>query len=436
MNSIWEKSAEHTCFNPLKESKHTDVLIVGGGITGILCAYMLKNADVDCILVEADRICSGITIDTTAKITLGHGLLYDKLIKLFGQEKAQLYLEAQLKALEKYADMCKDIPCDYETKDSYVYSMNNRKKVEREVEALNRLGVKADFSNEIPLPFKVAGAVRIEKQAQFHPLKFAYELAKNLPIYENTKVREIMLGKAVTQYNEITFKKLIIATHFPMLNKHGSYFLKMYQHRSYVLALEGTPLPDGMYVDESDTGLSFRTHDNLLLLGGGGHRTGKKGGNWRELEAFAKKYYPDAKITARWATQDCMTLDSVPYIGQYSKHTPDTFVATGFNKWGMTSAMVSAMILSDLVRNKSNRYEDVFSPSRSILRPQLAINIFESTVGLLTPTTPRCPHLGCALKYNPDEHSWDCPCHGSRFTESGKLINNPAADDTENLPHI
>ncbi len=436
MNSIWKENTERVCFNALKESKHTDVLIVGGGITGILCAYMLKYKGVDCILVEADKICGGITKDTTAKITPEHGLLYDVLIKRFGQEKARLYLEAQLKACRKYADLCKEIPCDYERKDFYVYSMSDREKVECEVEALKRLGVKVDFSDELPLPFKVAGAVRIKEQAQFHPLKFAFSVAKKLPIYENTKVCEIMPGKAITQHGEITFKRMIIATHFPILNKHGSYFLKMYQHRSYVLALDGAPLLDGMYVDESKKGLSFRTHDNLLLLGGGGHRTGKKGGNWHELEEFAKKYYPGVKIAARWATQDCMTLDSVPYIGQYSKHTPDLFVATGFNKWGMTSAMVSAMILSDLVRNKNNKYASVFSPSRSILHPQLAVNMFESAVGLLTPTVPRCPHLGCALKYNPDEHSWDCPCHGSRFTESGKLINNPSTDDKKNLPPI
>ncbi len=436
MNSIWKENTERVCFNPLTESKHTDVLIIGGGITGILCAYMLKEQGVDCILVEADKICSGITKDTTAKITIEHGLIYDKLIRRYGQEKAYLYLEAQLKAFDKYADMCKKISCDYETKDFYVYSINDRKKVEREVEALKRLGFNTDYSDELPLPFKVSGAIRIDEQAQFHPLKFAYELAKKLSIYENTKVREIMPGKAITQYGEITFKRMIIATHFPILNKHGSYFLKMYQHRSYVLALDGAPKPCGMYVDESDTGLSFRTHDNLLLLGGGGHRTGKKGGNWRELEEFAKKYCPDAKITARWATQDCMTLDSVPYIGQYSKHTPDLFVATGFNKWGMTSAMVSAMMLSDMVRNEKNKYEAVFSPLRSILHPQLAVNAFESTVGLLKPTAPRCPHLGCALIYNPDEHSWDCPCHGSRFAEDGKLIDNPATDDKKNMPPI
>ncbi len=429
MRSIWLEEAQRGSFAPLKESRRTDVLIIGGGIAGILCAYMLKNEGVDCILVEADRICSGITKNTTAKITLGHGLLYDKLIKRFGEERARLYLNAQIRAGEEYARLCKAIPCDYETKSSYVYSTDDAKKIEREVRALNRLGVKAEFSEAPSLPFKAAGAVCVKNQAQFHPLKFAFAIAEGLPIYENTKVLELMPGKAVTQYGEIRCKRMIVATHFPILNKHGGYFLKMYQHRSYVLALEGAQDIDGMYVDESDKGLSFRNYQNLLLLGGGAHRTGKKGGNWRELEAFTERYYAGAKVVGKWATQDCMTLDGAAYIGQYSKNTPDLYVTTGFNKWGMTSAMVSAMILSDLVRGKSNEYAPVFSPSRSILHPQLAINMFESLIGILTPTAPRCPHLGCALKYNAAEHSWDCSCHGSRFTESGKLIDNPATDD-------
>ena len=434
MNSVWTENAERVYFDALQESKRTDVLIIGGGITGILCAYMLKNAGIDCILVEANRICSGITKDTTAKITLGHGLLYDKLIRRFGQDRTRLYLEAQLQACEKYADLCREISCDYERKDSYVYAMNDRKKIQCEVDALNRLGVQAAYFDTLPLPFKVAGAVCVRDQAQFHPLKFAFAVAKDLPIYENTKVLELKQGEAVTQYGTIACQKIIVATHFPILNKHGSYFLKMYQHRSYILALDGASCPDGMYVDESDKGLSFRMHNTLLLLGGGGHRTGKKGGNWHELEAFAEKHYTDAEIAAKWATQDCITLDGVPYIGQYSKNTPDLYVATGFNKWGMSAAMVSAMILADLVQGKSSRYAAVFSPSRSILHPRLAVNAFASIAGLLTPTVPRCPHLGCALKYNPDEHSWDCPCHGSRFTESGALIDNPAADDKKNMP--
>ena len=204
----------------------------------------------------------------------------------------------------------------------------------------------------------------------------------------------------------------------------------MYQHRSYVLALDNAQNVNGMYVDVDQKGMSFRNYGNLLLIGGGAHRTGKTGGNWKELRNFAQQYYPSAAEKYHWATQDCMTLDGVPYIGPYSANTSDLYVATGFNKWGMTSSMVSAMILCDLIQGKQNPYAEVFSPSRTILRPQLAINVFETAVNLLTPTTKRCPHLGCALKWNPYEHTWDCPCHGSRFKEDGGLIDNPA---TRNL---
>ncbi len=429
MQSVWEKSASNAKFESLPGSCSTDVLIIGGGIAGILCAYKLKNAGVDFILTEAAEICGGITKNTTAKITLGHGLIYDKLIKRFGEDKARLYLEAQIIAEKEYAILCRNIDCDYEVKDSYVYSLDNRGKIQKEVAALNKLGVKAELSDASELPFKVAGAIRVQGQAQLHPLKFLYEIARELSIFENTKVVELKPYSAVTNRGEIRFKRLIIATHFPMLNKHGAYFLKLYQHRSYVLALKGAPFVDGMYVDESDAGLSFRNCGDLLLLGGGGHRTGKQGRCWQELEEFAAKYYRGTKEIGRWATQDCMSLDGVPYIGQYSKSTPDTFVATGFNKWGMTNAMVAADILCDLVQGKHSPYTAVFDPSRTILRSQLAVNAFESAIGILTPTTPRCPHLGCALKYNRAEHTWDCPCHGSRFTESGELIDNPATDD-------
>ncbi len=434
MGAIWREGAKLPVFEALRESAVTDVLIIGGGITGILCSYMLKCKGIDHILLEANRICSGITQNTTAKITLQHGLCYDKMISRFGEDTARLYVRAQSVAGEKYRELCETISCDYERRDSCVYSLREKGKLLREVQALERLGVPTEYCAESDLPFPVAGGVFVRDQGQFHPLKFSYALAEKLPIYDNTKVRALLPHKAVTQYGEIRCKKIIIATHFPVLNKHGSYFIKLYQHRSYVLALKGAPLVDGMYVDEKDKGLSFRNYGELLLLGGGGHRTGKQGGAWSELETFAHKYYPNAEIVGKWATQDCMTLDGIPYIGQYSKNTPDLYVATGYNKWGMTNAMVGAMILSDLVQGKENPYAPVFSPSRSILRSQLALNGAESLLGLLTPTTPRCPHMGCALKYNKEEHTWDCPCHGSRFTEEGQLIDNPATDDKRDMP--
>lgn len=429
IDSIWENATPQVRFEALDGNKSTEVLIVGGGIAGILCAYKLKNAGMDCILVEAAEICGGTTKNTTAKITLGHGLIYDKMIKRFGENTARLYVKAQDNAIKEYARLCRDIDCDYQTQDNYVYSLNDPRRIENEVAALTRIGVKAELSDAGELLFTVAGAVRVRDQAQFHPLKFLYSIIKDLPIYEHTKVLELTPHRAKTDHGEITYNKLIVATHFPILNKHGFYPLKLYQHRSYVLALKNAQKIKGMYVDESDTGMSFRSYGDLLLLGGGGHRTGKKGGCWQELENFAKKHYRNAEIVGKWATQDCKTLDDIPYIGQYSKSTPDVFVTTGFNKWGMTNAMVCADILCDMAQGKHSPYAVVFDPSRTILRPQLAINAFESAIGILTPTSPRCPHLGCALKYNPIEHTWDCPCHGSRFTEQGELIDNPATDD-------
>ena len=303
----------------------------------------------------------------------------------------------------------------------------------RHAEAIGKkcaeLGIPAEFVDQMDLPMKTAGGVRFRNQAQFHPLKFASAMAKDLRIYDQTSAKAFVGNTVQTNRGTITAKKIIIATHFPMINKHGAYFLKMYQSRSYVLALENAPMVDGMFVDESDKGLSFRNYGDLLLLGGGGHRTGKPGGGWKVLEDFAKQHYPDAKIRSRWATQDCMTLDDLPYVGQYSSRTPDLYVATGFNKWGMTNSVVAAQVLCDLVQGRGNEYADLFSPSRSILRPQLACNAVEAVKSLLTFTKPRCPHMGCALHWNKQEHSWDCPCHGSRFTKDGKLLDNPATDD-------
>lgn len=268
--------------------------------------------------------------------------------------------------------------------------------------------------------------MKFSNQAQFNPLKFVSELCKDLNIFENTFIYEIRDNRALTDSGEINAKKIIVTTHFPFINKHGSYFLKLYQHRSYAIALENSPQINGMYVDENKKGMSFRNYGKYLILGGGSHRTGKKGGSWNEIRDAAARFYPESNEKFHWAAQDCMSLDSIPYIGHYSKRMNDLYVATGFNKWGITSSMVSAMLLSDMVVGKKPDWAEVFSPSRSIITPQLAVNAFEATVNLLTPSTKRCPHLGCALKWNKAERSWDCPCHGSRFSSDGILLENPS----------
>ncbi len=427
--SIWQKTITPPTFAPLSGDTKTDVLIVGGGLAGLLTAYQLQKRGVNYLLVEQGRICGRTSGNTTAKITLQHGLIYHKLIRRYGTGTAKAYYLANRTAANEFALLCREIDCDYETADNFVYSIDERDKLEMEMQALEAIDCPAEFHTELPLPFPVAGAVSVPNQAQFHPLKFAFSLSQNLNIAERTAVKNIEGTTAFTDRGIIHAKRIVITSHFPFLDRWGGYFLKLYQHRSYVLALDGASVPDGMYVDDAKTGLSFRRYKNLLLLGGGGHRTGKRGGNWQELRDFAKKYYTNAKEVCFWAAQDCMPLDDMPYIGRYSKRTPNLFVATGFQKWGMTGTMLAAIILADMLSEQKNDFAEIFRPSRSILRTQLLINGGESVLNLLTPTTPRCPHLGCALKWNSAEHSWDCPCHGSRFTKNGKVLNSPANGD-------
>ena len=431
MESVWTKETALPRFPSLRGELCTDVLVIGGGMAGLLCARRLTELGVENVLVEAGTVCGGTTKNTTAKITSQHGLIYDKLLRRFGRELAGMYLEANQAALGEYRRLCAGADCGFEERDAFVYSRSDRAGLEREVRALETLGFSAELVEGVPFP--TAGAVRFPKQAQFDPLRFAAVVAKSLRVYEHTPVLELAPCTAVTPEGRIRAEKIIVCTHFPFLNRHGSYFLKMYQRRSYVLALENAPDVGGMYVDGAEDGLSLRNAGRLLLLGGGGHRTGGKGGGWEELKRCAAKYYPASRETARWAAQDCMTLDGVPYIGPYSARTQGLYTATGFNKWGMTSSMAAAMILGDLVTDRENPWAPVFSPSRTMLRPQLAVNAAGAALNLLTPTSPRCPHMGCALKWNPRERTWDCPCHGSRFTEEGALIDNPATGGLKSL---
>ena len=434
MESIWTSETPLPRFPSLRGEIRADVLVIGGGLAGLLCARRLTELGVETVLAEADLICGGVTKNTTAKITSQHGLIYDKLLRRFGAERAKMYLEANQAALGEYRRLCAGMDCGFEERDAFVYARSSREELEREVRALDALGAVAELTETPRLPFPTAGAVRFPGQAQFDPLRFAAAVARSLRIYEHTPVLELVPGAAVTPEGGIRAEKIVVCTHFPFLNKHGGYFLKLYQRRSYVLALENAPDVGGMYVDGAEDGLSFRNAGELLLLGGGGHRTGKQGGGWEELKRCAARYYPASRERARWAAQDCMTLDGAPYIGPYSAGTRGLYVAAGFNKWGMTSSMAAAMILGDLVTGRENPWAPVFSPSRSVFRLQLAVNAAGAVGNLLTPTRPRCPHMGCALKWNSRERTWDCPCHGSRFTEEGRLIENPAAGDLKRRP--
>lgn len=429
MEKLWENTVDLPKFDKFKGNSKTDVLIIGGGMAGILTAYLLDKCGVDYILVESDRICSGTTSKTTAKITAQHGLIYDKLINKFGIVTAKKYLDANLKAFKMYRQICENIDCDFEIKDSYIYTRTDPAAIKREATALKRLGADAEYVTGKILPIKTKAAVCLKHQAQFNPLKFVAEISKGLHIFEQSPVRELKGNLAILPNGSITAQMIVVATHFPFINKHGSYFIKLYQQRSYVIAYENIPEIHGMYLDSAENGFSLRRYGDLTLIGGGGHRTGKKGGGYEKIEKFVNSVWKNATPKYHFATQDCMSLDKIPYIGRYSKRTNNMLVATGFNKWGMTSSMVAAKILCDKITGVKNPYESIFKPSRSIWHRQLLTNLTETVNNLLTFNKKRCPHLGCALEWNSTEHTWDCPCHGSRFTENGKLIEGPATGD-------
>ncbi|MBQ7646714.1 MAG: FAD-binding oxidoreductase, partial [Clostridia bacterium] len=257
MGSLWNESVSLPRFEQLNQDAVTDVLIIGGGIAGILTAYLLDKQGIDYMLVEKDRICAETTGNTTAKITSQHGLIYHEILKRYGVETASEYLRANNAALSRYAKLCASIECDYEIKDNYVYTIDDRRALEDEMTALQKIGYEAEFCEKISLPLKTAGAVKFAGQAQFHPLKFINSICKDLKIYENTFVIEMINNTAKTENCTVKAENVVVTTHFPFINKHGLYPLKLFQHRSYVIALENAVCVNGMYVDDSDTGMSF-----------------------------------------------------------------------------------------------------------------------------------------------------------------------------------
>lgn len=457
MQSLWSKTVELTGESFALGTGKIKNVVIGAGMAGILTAYFLKRNGQEVIILEAGEIAGGQTKNTTAKITGQHGLIYHNMIKKAGMEKAKGYSMANEAAIKAYKEIIQKegISCHFEMLPSFLYSIEEKGKelLQKEAEAAIRLGIKAYFAErdrQQELPFPITGQVCFEQQAQFHPLEFIEGVSKELTIYENINVLAVKGHKLVTDKGTITAENIIFATHYPFINIPGFYFLRQHQERSYVLALEGEGVPiklSGMYYGIDKGGLSFRSAEGTLLLGGGSHRTGKQSGYCRRqqlpegyahLREMSKKYYSKAEEIACWAAQDCMPHDSIPFIGKYSIIRPYWYVATGFQKWGMTSSMIAAMIISDSICGRANPYEKVFTPQRILLRAgikNLCVDLGESVAGLtkgfLGKKERRCRHMGCHLVWNAEEKSWDCPCHGSRFEKDGRLIDNPAQRDLQ-----
>ena len=423
-----------------------DVIIIGAGMAGLLTAYYLQQEGKKVLVLEAKEIASGQTGRTTAKITSQHGMKYTELTDKIGVRIARLYAKANEEAIHEYEKLIKkeSIECDFKRLSSYLYTRDKNRvgELKREADLATLFDIEAEYvdGNEINLPFETAGAVCFKKQAQFDADSFVKAIAGKVEVKEHAQVVRIKGRTVLVKPESIyTAHDIVITSHYPFKNFPGFYFLRQHQERSYVLALSGCKEVDGMFYGIGEDDISFRQKGDILLFGGSGRRTGEHtcADSYQKLLNQAKACYPEAKVEDMWSAQDCMPHDGIPFIGRYSIFTPHLYVVTGFQKWGMSTSMVAARLLCDEICGRENEYKEVFSPQRICVRA--GWNNFIKDVGvsvkglwngfwhgLVKKEIPCCSHLGCGLHFNPQEETWECPCHGSRFDEEGNLRDNPA----------
>lgn len=495
MTSLWmdiNKSSAN--YEALNEDISTDVCIIGAGIFGLTCAYYLTKLGFKVTVLEKFNIGEKTTANTTGKITSQHGLFYDYLISSYDKQVAKDYLEANEQSISNIKEIIdtEKIKCDFEFQNSYVYTTKKTelKTFKKEISALESIGYPCEFVTKVGLPLEIEGAICFKNQAQFHPVKYLYGLANAVisnkgTIYTNTTAFDVKDDEnsylTYTTNGTVKSKYVIMATHYPFINIPGFYFAKMYQSTSYCIAIETRKsLFNGMYINPTEPVFSYRTAryngKKVLVISGPSCKSGEPTcyeDSYGALESEAKKYYPDCNVLFRWNTEDCISLDKIPYIGEYSKTLPNIFVATGFKKWGMTSSNVAANIIVDKICGKNNKYEYLFQSTRlspiknkdeakNILvqssnslifdkfkRPNMQfdeiannsgsiieinnekVGIYKDETGKVFAVKPICTHLGCLLSWNDLDKTWDCPCHGSRFSYDGKNLYNPAFKDLE-----
>lgn len=451
MDSIWSKTVNKPRRQEEPLPTEAEIVVIGAGMAGLLTAYYLQRQGRQVIVLEALEIGSGQTKNTTAKITSQHGRIYHRLTEEFGEEQARLYVQANEQAIDAYEELIdrEQFACHFKRTDACLYSAVSGKELEQEVFAARSIGIPAQYREQTNLPFLVQGAVCVPNQAEFHPLEFLQQLAGELHVYEHTNVLRVRGHRVITDHGKIVAEHIVFATHYPFPIIPGFYFARQHQERSYVLALAGVPKWEGMYYGVDEDGLSFRWYEDILLVGGGGHRTGEQieelpadmpvvkhmpgRCGYSKLREQVKLLFPEATEVASWSAQDCMTHDGLPFIGKYSCLRPYWYVATGFGKWGMTGSMLAAQIISDRICGIPNPYAKLFSPQRlhvmagwKEFKHDIKISVKGLIHGHSRKATVKCPHMGCELEWNPEEKTWDCPCHGSRFDGDGKLIDNPA----------
>jgi glycine/D-amino acid oxidase-like deaminating enzyme/nitrite reductase/ring-hydroxylating ferredoxin subunit len=490
--SFWINTTPQTNYPAMPGNTAVDVAILGGGITGLTAAVLLKRLGKTVAVIEARRIAEGVTGHTTAKVTSQHKLIYDTLVKGHGEQKARLYAEANEAAIDRIEAFIneKNIDCDFRRLPAYVYTEDEDvlSELEAEVAAAQKVGLPASFVREVPLPFPIKGAVRFENQAQFHIRKYLLPLAEEIPgdgshLFENTRALDIKEGmrcRVETDRGNVFAKDVIVATHIPFTFK-GQFWGKTTPQREYGIAarIEPTHALEGIFINAESPTRSVRTASSdgeiALIVVGEAHKTGEEPDTerrYRNLEAWARKRFGATAFENRWSTQDYYSFDGLPYVGRIGARSEHLYVATAFAAWGLTNGTAAAMLLSDLIAGRENRWAELYdstriSPlaSKSLYKESLdqaahfvkdrfksvtediddvapgegrivgrsseQTAVYRDPQGEMHAVSARCTHLGCIVSWNPAEISWDCPCHGSRFSVDGEVIQGPAVRNLE-----
>jgi glycine/D-amino acid oxidase-like deaminating enzyme/nitrite reductase/ring-hydroxylating ferredoxin subunit len=464
--------------------------VLGAGITGTTAALLLRQAGLKVALLEAGRVGRGVTGYTTAKLTSLHGLTYTRLRSNFGEEGARVYgaaNEAGLALVARFVDEL-GIDCDFERRPAYTYaeSRDELGRIEEEVSIAARLGLPAAFTKDTDLPFSVAGAVRFDHQAQFHPVRYLVALANRIPdagsrVCEETMALDVDDGHPCTvrtARGNVKAAHVIVATHIPFMDR-GLYFARTHPERSYVFAVRTKgEVPRGMYLSTERPAHSIRSHPAeggaLVLVGGESHKTGQSDSvqRFRELERFARGRFDVTEIDYHWATQDNMPVDGMPYVGKLWPFSDRVLTATGYRKWGLAMGSAAAVMLRDRILGESNEWAATFDSMRikplasagDLVRESANVALCflgDRLTGRLSGSAPtagegkivrsglgqkavycdesgqihalsaRCTHLGCLVRWNSAERTWDCPCHGSRFSYDGAVVQGPAVKPLE-----
>jgi glycine/D-amino acid oxidase-like deaminating enzyme/nitrite reductase/ring-hydroxylating ferredoxin subunit len=476
--SIWLATSPATSYPSLTEDVEVDVAVVGAGIAGLTAALELKRRGLTVAVLEAARVATGVTGNTTGKVTSLHRLAYSQLADQHGRAKARAYGQANQAAIEHVARTvaAEGIECGFRRVANYTYAESDSTlaKVRAEAELTASLDLPATFTTDVPLPFATSGAVRFDHQAQIHAVNYLQGLGRAVDgegsfVVEGTRVRRIKDGspaEVVTEGGTVRSHDVIVATNVP-LGDGGRFAERLSLHRSYIVAspVRGFPA-DATFISVDEPMRSLLAVNlggtDYVLVGGEGHLVpggGDTSARFDRLAGFAKEHLGAEEPAYRWSTQDAMPVDGLPFAGPMLPDSQHVYAITGLRKWGLTNGTAGALVVADLITGGDNPWIELFDTNREVTakaaasssdapteapEPDKALGPGEGIVveiggeptavyrddhGSLRTLTAVCTHLGCTVEFNGRARTWDCPCHGSRFALDGTVIQGPAEKD-------